>query len=98
VCEHFSRPELRREIHEGLQVVAYWNSANTVIFYGKDSDTPPEPPSRSASEHHPPRASDTDELERERQCPRVVTHVELREASDHHGTSSSCQSDGADVD
>ncbi|WSY64548.1 transposase [Nocardia sp. NBC_00881] len=29
--------ELRREINGGLQVVENWNSANTVVFYGKDS-------------------------------------------------------------
>jgi TnpA family transposase len=31
-------PELRREIHEGLQVIEQWNSANGAIFYGKDAE------------------------------------------------------------
>ena len=29
---------LRREIHEGLQVVEQWNSANGFVFYGKDAE------------------------------------------------------------
>lgn len=29
---------LRREINDGLQVVENWNSANTALFYGKDSE------------------------------------------------------------
>lgn len=37
-CEYLASPELRREIHEGRQVIETWNSANEVIFYGKNSE------------------------------------------------------------
>lgn len=37
-CARFTVPGLRREIHEGLNVVENWNSANGFVFFGKGGE------------------------------------------------------------
>jgi TnpA family transposase len=36
MCDYLASPELRLEVHEGLQVIETWNSANGTLHYGKD--------------------------------------------------------------
>ena len=38
LCQYLESEELRREIHEGLNTIESWNSANSFIHYGKGGD------------------------------------------------------------
>ncbi|HRS32823.1 MAG TPA: IS4 family transposase, partial [Rectinema sp.] len=38
LCEYLNSEALRQEIHEGLNVIENWNSANNFIFFGKGGE------------------------------------------------------------
>ena len=38
LCQYLHSEALRREIHEGLNVIEHWNSVNGFIFYGRGGE------------------------------------------------------------
>jgi hypothetical protein len=43
LCEYLSSEQLRREVHEGLNVIENWNSANGLIYFGKGGEIASNP-------------------------------------------------------